>query len=90
MIVGRWVAEIGLVRRQEDSIPLGCPRENVRVSRTHAELFNVDDTNNVVAAVAERLDPLCLDVFVSKQVRRWGQVRSLGTIRLAAVSSETA
>ena len=76
-----------MIRRQEDSIPLGCPREDVRVSRTHAELLDIDDTNNVVAVVAERLDPLCLDVFVSEQLHRWSQELSSGTTRFAAPSS---
>ena len=87
MVVGRRVVEIGLIRRQEDSIPLGCPREHGRVSRTHAEFLDVDDAHKVVAVVAERLDPLRIDVFVSEQPNRWVQALSSGTTRFAALSS---
>jgi hypothetical protein len=87
MVIDRRVAEVGLIRRPEDSIPLGCRREDARVTRTHAEFLDIDDTNYVVAVIAQRLDLLCFDVFVSKQLHRRGHTVSSGTTRFAARSS---
>ena len=56
MVIDRRVAEVVLIRRQEDSIPLGCCREDVRVSRTHAEFLDIDYTKYIVACAPPNIN----------------------------------
>ena len=58
MVASRWVAEVGLIGCQEYSISLSGTCQNLRISRTDTESLDVDDANNIVAVVAEGLDPL--------------------------------
>jgi hypothetical protein len=70
MVVVRWVAEVGLICRQKHAIPLDSYSEDIRVGCTHPEFLDVDNANNIVAIVTERLDPLRFNVFVSKQIHQ--------------------
>jgi hypothetical protein len=70
MVASRWVTEVGLIGRQAHSISLSGTCQNLRISRTDTESFDVDDAKNILAVIAEGLDPLRVDVFVSEQLHR--------------------
>jgi hypothetical protein len=70
MLVCRWITEIRLIGCQQNTVLSGCNGQNVRISRAYSEIFNVDDSDDIVSVVAESLYPLRLDVFVREKLHR--------------------